>query len=382
MHKKTLASAVILGLASTSAVAGVTYKDGDKYMKLGGRIQLQYNQASPDAGPTTDKVFFRRFRPYIEGSTNKDWKGKFQWDMGKAVDDNEISIKDAYMQYSGARNMKVTIGNYSFPFSREFQTSSKYQQLVERTFVGDSNYGTPDRQTGIYVQGNSEDKRINWTLALADGRVDPDANKLDFETAANDATDYNQGMMVGARVDFHPFGKLKMSQGDFKGDTKATISLAAFNWNNDNDNNTRTTAGVDTSGGKKPDIDSVTGVEISGAYRANGISIDAQYNVLSADTVDSTVTRGIYKNGQTDLSNFALEGGYMVLPSKLELVAGYSSQDADGYVESWNRTEVGANWFVAKHDIKYQLTYRMNESEKGVKNSDEDELFVQAQYVF
>jgi len=382
MHKKALASAVILGLASTSAVAGVTYKDGDSYMKLGGRMQLQYYQASPDAGPTTDNVFFRRFRPYIEGSTNKDWKGKFQWDMGKAVGDNEISIKDAYMQYKGAGNMKVTIGNYSFPFSREFLTSSKYQQLVERTFVGDSNYGTPDRQAGIYVHGNSEDKRMNWALALADGRVDPDAKKLDFETAVNDAADYNQGMMVGARVDFHPLGNLKMSQGDFDGKTKATISLAAFNWKNDNDNNIYTKAGADTSGGTKPDVDSITALEISGAYRHKGISVDAEYNVFNADTIDNTVTSGIYKNGTTDLSNYAIEGGYMLLPNKLELVVGYSSQDADGYASTWNRTEVGANWFVAKHDIKYQLTYRQNDNKDGVQNSNEDELFAQAQYVF
>jgi len=72
----------------------------------------------------------------------------------------------------------------------------------------------------------------------------------------------------------------------------------------------------------------------------------------------------------------------MLLPNKLELVVGYSSQDAGGYASTWNHTEVGANWFVAKHDIKYQLTYRQNDNKDGVQNSNEDELFAQAQYVF
>lgn len=382
MRKQVVTSvAVMAALSSAGVLAGVTYKDGDSYMKLGGRIQLQYHKVDPDGGEATDDVFFRRFRPYIEGSLHPNWKGKFQWDMGKAVDDNEVSIKDAYMQYKAESGVKVTLGNYSFPFSREFLTSSKYQQLVERTFVGDSNYGTPDRQTGVYVAGMNGAKTFDWALGLADGRVDPDANKIDFETAVNDGTDYNEGMMVGGRVNFHPFGYLKMSQGDFSGEQKATVSLGAFSWSNDDDNNTRTTAGsaMDVA---KPDVDSITALEVSGAYRNKGFSVDAQYNVFNAETVDPTVTSGIYKNGETEMTNYAIEGGYMVIPSKLELVVGLSSQDADGYATAWDRTEFGANWFVYKHDIKFQLTLRQNENVKGKQGSDEDEVFMQAQYVF
>ncbi len=43
---------------------------------------------------------------------------------------------------------------------------------------------------------------------------------------------------------------------------------------------------------------------------------------------------------------------------------------------------MGVNYYVAKHDIKFQVTYRMNSNVKGVNNADEDELFAQAQYVF
>jgi len=382
MNNKLITTAIMLGVASAPAMAGVTYKDGDSYMKLGGRIQLQYHQASPDNGDSTDDIFFRRLRPYIEGSIHPEWKGKFQWDMGGATGDNEVSIKDAYMQ-NKSNGLKMTIGNYLFPFSRETLTSSKYQQLVERTFVGDHNYGSPDRQAGIYFEGHSEDKKIDWALGLADGRIDPDDDKIDFDTAVNDQSDWNEGKMVGARVSFHPFGALKLSQGDFKGEQKAAVSLAAFSWSNDDDNNTYTNAsGTDTSGGSKPDVDSVTGVELGGAFRNAGFSVDIQYNIFNAETIDKTVTSGMYKNGETELTNYAIEGGYMVIPSKLELVAAISSQDADGYTESWDKTEIGANWFVHKHDIKYQLTYRINESMKGITNNDEDELFVQAQYVF
>lgn len=121
-----IAAGVLTIAAPQTRAAGITvYKDGDKYVKLGGRIQLQYHLVDPDSGDSSDSLFFRRFRPYIEGSLHKDWKGKFQWDMGKASGDNEIAIKDAYLQYKGVENIKVTVGNANFPFSRELLTSSK-----------------------------------------------------------------------------------------------------------------------------------------------------------------------------------------------------------------------------------------------------------------
>jgi hypothetical protein len=383
-----LLAAVMIMVGTAPAEAGVKYKDGDKYIKLGGRIQLQYHMVDPDTGSPsdeqTDSLFFRRFRPYIEGSVHKDWAGKFQFDLGKADGTNEVSIKDAYMQYKGFKNMKVTIGNAHVPFSREALTSSKKQQLVERTFVGDHNFGTPDRQAGVHLTGHSEDKMITWGASLAMAAIDPDTDKLDFDTLVNRNDDFNEGVMIGGRVDFHPFGLLKKSQGDFKGDMKATFGIAAFSWSNDDDNNTNTdAAGNDTSGGGKADVDTVTGLEVSGAFRASGFSADLQYNLFQTETVDSNVTAGIYQNGETDLENYAVELGYMLSPKKFELVAGYELQDADTYADEWTRTSIGANYFfVGKHDIKVQLTYRMGENLEGVTDVDANELFIQTQYVF
>ncbi len=375
---------ILTGSPSLSTAAGITvFKDGDKFVKMGGRIQLQYHQKDPEVGESTDEVFFRRFRPYIEGSLHKDWTGKFQWDMGKAEDGNELAVKDAYLQYKGFKHAKLTVGNAKVMFSRESLTSSKKQQLVERTFVGDHNYGTPDRNLGIHATGGFLDgHKVTYGLSFASASIDPDAKKLDFDTPVNKNNDFNEGWIVGGRIDFHPFGQLKMSQGDFKQDLKATIGVAGFSWDNDDDNNTRTTNGVDDGAGK-PDVDSVTGFEISAALRVKGLSIDAEYNRFNADTVDSTVTKGIFKSGSTDLENFAVEAGYMVIPSRMEVVAGYESQDADGYLDEWTRTSVGLNYFfVKKHDIKLQGTYRIGEDVDGVPGKDLDEVFVQMQYVF
>ena len=387
------ATFLFAGVVSAANAAGVTvYKDDDKYVKVGGRIQLQYHLENPNAvfdpggsgSESTDEVFFRRLRPYIEGSVHKDWKGKFQFDYGKAEDTNEIAIKDAYMQYKGFKFAKISLGNSNFPFSREFLTSSKYQQLVERTFVGDHDYGTPDRNVNLKVEGHLlENDMLGWQAAVGSASIDPDEDKLDFDTPVNKNSDFNEGWIVGGRVDFHPFGKLKFSQGDFKRtEMKATISLAGFGWWNDDDNNDNTTAGGVDVGAGKPDVDNVTGFEVSGAFRFAGFSIDGEYNFFTAETVDPTFTGGLYQNGETDLENLAIEGGYMVIPDKLEVIGGWQWQEADNYTEEWTRASVGLNYFFKKHDIKLQTTYRFGSDIDGRENRDVDEWFVQAQYVF
>jgi len=293
--------------------------------------------------------------------------------MGGANDSNEIAIKDAYMQYKTTSGMKVVVGNEKFPFSREQLTSSKKQQLVERSFFGSHNYGTPGRNLGLHLSGNASEKMISWGASIAQANIDPDANKLDFDTPVNKNTDFNEGFIFGGRVKFSFGNKVKFSQGDFSGKSGTSVGFGAYSWSNDSDNNTA---------GSKPDVDTVTGLEASAAYRGSGFSIDAQMNRFSADTVDSAFTGSIYRNGSTTLTNAAVETGYMISPKTFELVLGYQTQDADNYAVAWNRTSVGANWFIEKHKIKVQMAYRIGENLNGETDINEDELYIQTQYVF
>ena len=329
---------------------------------------------NPDVGDSTDDLFFRRLRPFIEGTVSENWAGKIQFDLGKAKDDNEVAVKDAWMRYTGWDRMKLTIGNQKMPFSRETLTSSKKQQLVERTFVGDHNYGTPDRMIGVRLDGHNESKKITWGIGLGAAELDPDAKKMDFDSGANHDSEWNEGGMVAGRVDFHPFGYLKMSQGDFDRKKKLTVSLAAFSWSNDDDNNTGNPA--------KPDLDSSNGFEFSFGFRAVGWSVDGEYQRVSGDTIDSSFTGGLYLNGTTDLDKYAVEGGYMLKSNRVEFVAGYQSLDADNYQDAWTRASVGMNYFINKHKDKVQFTYRVGENLNGISGVDMDEAFVQFQHVF
>lgn len=386
MRRTKLLIVFLAGVIATgSAMAGgVKYEneDGD-YLKLGGRIQLQYHLTNPDSGSSSDTLKARRIRPYIQGSLHEDWAGKFQWDMGKGA----TKLQDIYMRYTGFDFATITLGNNDFLFSREFLTSNKYQTFVERTFIGSSNYGSPHRQTGLHVKGDLAEKQLLWMGAATIAAHDPDNKKLDWESAIqlDPGDDWSQGPMVGARLEYHPLGLVKWSQGDFAADAfKVSVGASAYYWQNDDDTLSPPEVGEDGAPvlGKE-DLDTVAAVEVGCAVRAYGLSLDVQYNQFEADLVDAGVTDGLYSDSSTTLQNFSAEAGFMVLPKKLELAAGYQWQDADNYEEAWTRTSVGFNYYLTQnHDIKLQTTYRMGENKDGKTGNDVDELFVQAQYVF
>ena len=355
-----------------STLAGIRVEDDEgRWLKIGGRIQLQYHEMSPSDGASTDEVILRRLRPYIQGSGGDNWKAKIQWDMGKGT----IDLRDAYIAHTGWDWGTLYIGNYFTPFSRESLTSSKKQQLVERTLVASHNYGVTDRQAGLHLEGAAGDL-FTWAASLAKAAVDPDNSRVDFDTVVSldSDADWSEGDLLGARIEYHPLGIMSYDQGDFSRELKLTVGVAGYVWENDGDN-------LDATREKK-DLDQASGLEVSGGLRGGGFSVDVEYGEIDAELVEASITDGLYQDSETKIQHYAIEGGHMILPERIELVAGYENQDADGYATAWTRTSVGANYFVKKHDIKYQLTYRMGENVDGEAGSDLDEIFVQAQYVF
>lgn len=382
---KALAAVAALGLAVAPAAHGgiVVYEDEEsgKEVEIGGRIQIQYFMDDPEDGDSSDDFFFRRVRPEFEASINENWASKVQLEVGGAEDGDEVDLKDVYFQYKGWENATLTLGNSNPTFSRELLTSSKEQQLVERTFVGDHNYGVLDRFLGAKLNGDQADGKFHWGISAGVASMDPDVTRLDLDTPVNRNSDFNDGLTLSGSLDFFPMGEIDFSQGDLDhGPTRLGFRVSGYNWSNDDDNNTYTEDGVSLDE-EKADIDSATGLELSLAFRSNGWSIDAQANQIDGETVVSDFTGGLFVNGETTLDSYSVEGGY-VFADRFEIVAGYDSLDSDGYEDSWNRTSVGFNTFFEQHNAKMQLTYQMGENVDGVSGVDADNLYVQFQYAF
>jgi len=390
--RAALLAAFAAAAAPAPAEAGiVVYEDGAKFVEIGGQIQLQYYLFEPDAGEAEDDVFFRRLRVDVEGGVTEGWEGKIQVDYGKS----DVALKEVYLRYGGFErfeDLEVTVGNQNPPFSRSTNTSSKELQLVERPFVGDNNYGASEYMTGVRVDDSAAGGRIDWAASFGSASIDPDAAKLDFDTPVNADADFNQGWIAAGRVDWHPFGAMGYTTGHFVDldpedpapydEYGLTLGVAAFTWSNDGDNDTYTDAAGRATSATKADVDAAEGFEVAAGFRGFRLSADAQYQVIDAETVDPRFTGGLFRAGDAELDVFAVHGGFMALPNTLELVAGYQSLDTEAYRDAWTRTSLGANWFLDRHRLKAQLTWRMGESLDGVPGNDADELFLQLQYAF
>ncbi|MGH8503519.1 MAG: porin [Gammaproteobacteria bacterium] len=379
----------ILGFAGGALASGVAnagtvlYEEGDTLVEIGGRIQVQYFRVDPDTpgADSTDDLFLRRVRPEIEATLTENWLGVLAVDFA----DDEVDIKDAYIEYGGFALGDILIGNHTAPFSREQLTSSKRQQFVERTFVGDHDFGVPDRQMGVSLQGG---EMLQYAFGYYKAGIDPGTDTLDFDTRLTPDTEYFGDMFAG-RLDFYPLGEFDLAQGDFEHSPSPKVGVAVngFTWRNDDDN---------TSDDPGSDYDEVQGYGADAALRWAGISVDAAYQIFTSETVDPTVTDGLIAGGEGDFDTYAIKGGYMIPIGShhLEPVIGYMVLDADAAAEKDERYLAGVNYFFNEYDDKLQFTYEMgsdvfatdnagslDENETAV-GDDQDRIFLQYQHLF
>lgn len=368
---------VMAGLFPIVAAAGVTvYDEGGTRVEAGGRIQVQYHIVDADragAGQenTVDDLDFRRLRPWLAFEKD-DWGGIFQVDFAGG----DYSIKDAYIAYNGNDWVKLTVGNQYVPFAREQLTSSKRQQLVERTFVGDHDFGVPDRQMGVSL-ATARQEKLQWTVGAFKAGIDPSVNKVDFVTTTHDDAEY-EGNLLAARLDWYPRGMFKMAQGDFGNTEKLLIGLGvnAYTWRNDDDKV------VDP----ESDYDSIRGVGIDLGARWRGFSVDMAYQMFRTETLASEFTGGMIDNGEGDFDTLAVEGGYMIVPDRLEITAGYQVLDVDALNDEDSRVSLGLNYFFDGHDTKLQFTYEVGDQVFDVQGNtlrgeDQNRIFLQLQHV-
>lgn len=378
-----VSSAVSLPVYSKQTI----YSDGERELVLSGRAHFQYLQRDPENGEKTDDIGFRRLRVELDASIAKNWNAQIEWEFGEGAeldtDEGESNgeLVDGYIEHTFNNGRVLRWGHTRVvQFSRSDNTSSNYLHQVERTLVGSNDSGVPGRQTGIGWYGEREDtSKFIWDLGIAMAEIDPANNQIDFDSEVNSEAENSEGVLVGGRVQYFPMGYLKEQQADFHGPSKWGFALAAFTWDNDGDQR-----GLDPN---DPDIETVTGVEVSGSYRGQGWSIDAEYNTFSADAVRGDLGKiggaTIFNaNGEAELDVYAIDAGYMLIPEKFQVAASYAIQDAEPYADEWVVAEIGATYFLKRQDIKFQGTYRIEDNVDGVIGNDRNTFYLQAQYLY
>jgi len=380
--------ALVAAVTNTPVYSKQTvFSDGDKKLEIGGRAHLQYLRVDPDNGETIDDIGFRRLRVEIDTSINKYWGAQIEWDFGEG-DELDINagesngeLVDGYIEYKHSNGGKLRLGHTRVvQFGRSDLTSSNYAHQVERTLVGSTNSGVPGRQTGIgWLGERKDDTKFIWDLGFAFAEIDPANNQIDFDSEVTSEEENSEGLIVGGRLQYFPFGYFAERHDNFDGKSKLGFALAAFRWDNDGDQR-----GLDSG---DPDIEEIIGIELSSAYRGHGLSIDAQYNNFSAEAVTADLGKiggnTIFEaNGDVGLDVYAIEVGYAVIPEKLQIALSYALQDAEPYADEFTQAQIGATYYFKKHDVKLQASYRIEESIDGAIGNDTDTFFMQAQYLY
>ena len=359
------------------------YDEGDRWLDWGILVQGEYLNNAPNDGPETEQIFFRRLRPTIMGG-NGDWQGILQMDFGSGANGttSATTVRWANFAYTGIHQAHVTFGSFKPWFSRELITLGPHLQTIERSFVGNTDYGNPDYMLGVSFDKMSDDRKFAYYASAGFQDHEQSVTQMQMRSPANVSPGPNTGRLVTGRVDYYLFGQMPYdsrplhapaqiayNRGDFRTDSwRMIVSSAMFGWWNNNDSNPYTVNGVSTST-TQADLNQSYGTEVSSGLRGFGISADVEYQYIRGDLIDSNFTGGLYRNGSTDMNKFSVNGGYM-FPRNIELVGAWAVVDATGFQQGLNETTVGTNFYVKKYAIRFSGNYSFVNNMNGTPGND------------
>ncbi|WP_431067621.1 OprO/OprP family phosphate-selective porin [Methylotuvimicrobium sp.] len=158
--------------------ADASYSSGDGYVKRGTDTHVEAN----------DGTEIRRARMEFLGTFFRDWNFKTQVDFA----DNDVAIKDLFVNYKGLGFMEVTLGAQKQAFSRELQESSNDMMFMERSLMNTLNGPTVDRAIGLNLSRFGD----NYTaqVGIYGETVDPN---IENEEA-------DEGWAINSRLTYAP----------------------------------------------------------------------------------------------------------------------------------------------------------------------------------
>ena len=151
-----LATSTANAEVKVSTKGGLKVTSGDYEVKIGGRIQYDYNRSELNGETDEDEFDARRARLFVSGNVGDDWSYKVNFNV-----DDEGGFEDLYLRYSGfGKGAVVTIGNQHQPFTLSQLISSKdigineRPGIVERYLIG--------RREGVQLHGNFD--RLHYAV--------------------------------------------------------------------------------------------------------------------------------------------------------------------------------------------------------------------------
>ncbi|MHB1044488.1 MAG: OprO/OprP family phosphate-selective porin [Thermoanaerobaculia bacterium] len=157
--------------------------DGETSFRLVGRIHVDGVAFGGSENRLANGATLRRVRIGYKVRVAKDWVSELDVDFAE----NTVSVKDAWLGYTGFARSLVQVGHFKVPFGMDTLTSSNDTWFVERA----------------YVDSWSPDRRLGLAYAWAGDRFSAKAD-LYAQTISVDAAGIDQGWGWAARGTWAP----------------------------------------------------------------------------------------------------------------------------------------------------------------------------------
>lgn len=349
--------------------------DGDFSLRIGGRIQADAAVYSEDTRRQNDGTEMRRARLFAQGKLWDAWNYKLQYDF---VNTGSAGIADAYIQYTGLKPWKVTVGHFKQPFSLQNMTSSKYITFTER---GLPHLFTPGRAIGV-AAGRSGN---NWSLNAGlfgegiDGASGDEDEGFAFTGRATYAPILNkqQHLHLGASISYRHSGSIDAISFSERPESHVTNVSEVSTGSINADSNLRSVA--------------------EAAYTHGPFSLQTEYYYVDIDRDSTTLSdldfSGYYLEGSWFLTDdmrqySASKGAYgKIKPGSIvgkgglgawQLAARFSSvdlNDKDIFGGDAQNFSLGLNWY-ATNNIRMSANYvKVLDVKGGAGDGDEAEAF-------
>ena len=327
-----------------------SWKDGETTVRFGAgeitlsnRLQLLWAGERREGSEVRRSFDLPRARTTTAGwilSEHLTYELQLDWAEGPVLEDLFIS-----WDVSRTEAFKIQVGQFKVPLGRQRLSSSGAQQFVDRSVV--SREFTEGRDIGVQVNGLLAGKVIEYRAGV-------------FNGAGQNTLSDDGGLQYDARVMYQPLGEVKYSESDLERTVKPVLAIAG---NVEMDDRSRVPAG-----GVRKQV--IAGTDAAFNYR--GLSLRGEVYLRRRET----------GSGSIDSTGFLVQGGYLLVPRRLEIAGRYATWEPGDAVPVDGQREVGlaVGYFVNGHNLKLQTDLRRLRQQP--RAAPDHELRVQLQVVF
>jgi hypothetical protein len=296
---------------------GFGFKTGDGFfaLNLGGLFQFVYTGYDNDDARDTNNFDVEENRLILQGYA-------FDPNLAYYVEfdaDGSVTLLDAYIDYNVCDWSMIRAGNFKLPYGRQNLTHESDRAFADRGPVAAA--FNLDRDVGLMFHDvlnvqEGGDAAFEYAVGIWNGE------------GRNSSMNDNNWMAWGGRMGIHPFGAVPYVEGDWTGADEPKFALAGSYFSHKN--------AMDTD---------FTAWEIDGVLTWANFFLLAEYFENEMDPEGS---------GSADNDGWYVQGGYMVVPGQVEIIARYGQVDFDEYygLDEMKEWSVGVVYYVDGHHLK------------------------------